>query len=281
MKPTQGLSPRFVIGLIVLAITLTFPLKQAWAQTCATGAYDMLDWMTLDPSYRQNGYYLKGYRDDNSFSNPLYTYISGDQINWIKHDNQKIWDVMHIANGQIYWWITELDKFCDGTTYNWGSATGQDYKQQLANGAYGLLAMDRCTVPGSGSLIANTDTRYVRKVYCSVHCTQDLGAGVKFWVDGPFTVTYGGNLPSNIQVLKLTYMYNCATASGTGRYADVSQCKDYEAYYLSKTYGLLRWELYHRDITDFGVQFTKKDRITYNQLVGPFAGSANPYHPCF
>jgi hypothetical protein len=236
----------------------------------------MLDWMTMDPNLRQNGYHLEGYHLSGAYAHPLYTYVFGDKIYWIKHDNQKIWDVNRIVNGKIYWWITEMDKLPGHTeSYDWGTADGRDYKESLGNNGLGFWAMNRCTTPGPGSEVAFPNADYARKVDCNTSQTQPL-KHAKFWVNGPMNIAAGGDL-GTISVLKLTYMYNCNTAIGSGPGAAVSDCETYEAFYFSKTYGLVRWELYKGPA---GGPFNLDSRTTFNQIVA-FGPLANPIHPCF
>ena len=49
-----------------------------------------------------------------------------------------------------------------------------------------------------------------------------------------YKTSLGGNLPENLDVLVVSYRYNCDTAYGN--------CQDREEYTVSKRYGLVQWD---------------------------------------
>lgn len=265
MKSTQKFEKQalraLILGLALMAVAISalfptpipspFHLTDVAAVTCTSSQYDMLDYMTLDPDYSPY-FHLEG-------THPLWTYVSGSKVYWIKNIHGGVWDINRANNGNIYWWATEVE---GGT---WDNATGKSYRAFSPNSGQGLLAMRRCTTPGSGSLIVNTDTAYQVFTGCSPRAPQNV-LTAKFKVEGPVTLDVGGNLGS-LRVLKLTYKYNCDSSA--------SNCTAYEVYWLDKTYGLVRWEKY---VPPFSGPVNSS---TFNLIVPNENGVVIPQTPCF
>jgi hypothetical protein len=229
-------------------------------QICAPGQEDMLDWLTLDPQYRQS-YHLWGAHD-------LYTYVNGSKIYWIKHHNGGVWDAIKITNGKIYWWATELEGD-DPDAVSWQNADGGRYRQFLANNGLGLLATNRCVKPGSSASKQVTyDTIWQRVIDCDQRDTHNLGTSIKFQVSDRSTVNVGGFL-GNLEVIKLTYKYFCDVS--------FSGCQKYEVYWLNKRYGLVRWEKYEAPFS--GGTPVRTASSTFNYLVS--GAGVVPKTPCF
>lgn len=64
--------------------------------------YDMLSWMTMDPSLRAN-YHMSG------SANPVYTSVLSDRFLWTKSSSGFPWDIQLYDNKYIYLGVTELD----------------------------------------------------------------------------------------------------------------------------------------------------------------------------
>ena len=83
---------------------------------------------------------------------------------------------------------------------------------------------------------------------------------------GPYNVSFGGSLPSNMPTLVVSYRYNCNSNYGN--------CGDKEEYYLSKRYGLVQWV--HYTLSN-GI-YHQQQKSVFNQLRG---GTTSPKFVCF
>lgn len=241
-----------VIGLLkvtLLAGVLGFT-TQAKAEpttTCPAGTYDMLDWMTMDADLRST-YHLEG------SSNPLYTVMEADKFYWVKGPLGYPWDIQLYDNNDIYLWITELSY-----------SVPESYKKFTNNTNMPLVP--RCATAGSpGSTIKVANTNYDLHTNCSQNCSVTLGlqnAVNEVW--GPYSISVGGNLPTNLQALVISYRYNCDQ-----NYT----CGDKEEYYVNQRYGLVQWIHY---VWASG-NYIQVQKTVFNQLV---AGVVTPSFPCF
>lgn len=219
---------------------------------CPSGTYDMLDWMTLDSSLRSN-YHMEG------TSNPLYTIWEpgSGKFYWVKGGLGYPWDIQLYDNKYIYLWVTEM---------SW--SVPQSYKKFTNN--TNLPLVPRCATAGTpGSTIKVSNTNYDLHTNCSQSCSVTLGLQTsinQLW--GPYTYTFGGDLPANLKTLMISYRYNCN--------ANYSNCGDKEEYYLAQKYGLVQWVHYVR-IPATGA-YAQLQKTVYNKLV---AGVVTPDFPCF
>ena len=223
--------------------------KSARAETtmnCGSGTYDMLDWMTLDSNLR-GSHHLAG------SANPMYTNLAEKKFYWTKGGNGSPWDIQLFDNHYIYLWITEL---------NWNNP--RTFKKFASNTNMPLVP--RCAKAGyPGSTILVPDTSYQTYSDCTHYVTQNLRQGLnQVW--GPYQLTLGGDLPSNLKVLVASYRYNCDSS--------YQNCSDKEEYYLAQKYGLVEWV--HYSLVSGTYQM--KQKTVFNQLV---AGTTTPYFPCF
>jgi len=238
-----------VLCLLAVAFFGSAMAKSARAETtinCPSGTYDMLDWMTLDSSLR-GSYHMAG------SANPLYTKMETGKFYWTKGGNGSPWDIQLFDNHFIYLWITEL---------NWNNP--KTFKKFAANTNMPLVP--RCAKAGyPGSTIRVPNTSYKTYSDCNHYIKQSLRQGVnQVW--GPYRVTLGGELPSNLQVLVASYRYNCDS-----RYTN---CGDKEEYYLAKKYGLVQWAHYSLKSGTYQMQ----QKTVFNHVV---AGTSTPDFPCF
>src|SRR5260370_14561337 len=193
---------------LVTIISLGYPTRSVAESTmaCPSGTYDMLDWMTLDSDLRAT-YHMEG------TSNPLYTNIMSGKFYWIKGGLGYPWDIQLYDSKYIYLWITEL---------SW--TVPQSYKKFTNNTNLPLLP--RCATAGttaSGSTIKVPNTNYDLHTNCSQTCSVTLGlqTGInQVW--GPYSYSFGGSLPNNLQTLSISYpstsditYQNCVTNMDT------------------------------------------------------------------
>jgi hypothetical protein len=213
---------------------------------CPAGTYDMLDWMTLDSSLRSN-YHMAGN------ANPLYSTISSGKFHWTKGANGTPWDIQLYDSKYIYLWITE---------YDWNNP--HSYKKFTNN--TNLPLTPRCAKAGfPGSVIKVPNTSYQTYTDCTHYTTRNLlKSNNQVW--GPYKISLGGNLPSNLNVLVASYRYNCDN--------NYSNCRDKEEYYLAQRYGLVQWVHYALA----GGKYQMKQKTVFNRLS---KGGTTPDFRCF
>jgi len=240
-----------VLGVLCLGLTLflslsTRPAEAESTMSCPSGTYDMLDWMTLDSGLRSS-YHMKG------SANPLYTSMAPGKFYWTKGGAGTPWDIQLYDNNYIYLWITEL---------NWNDP--HTFKKFSTNTNVPLVP--RCAKAGTpGSILYVPNTSYQTYADCTHYITQNLKKGVnQVW--GPYNVSLGGNLPSNLKVLVASYRYNC-----DGNYGN---CGDKEEYYLAQKYGLVQWVHYSL----VSGKYQTQQKTVFNQLT---SGGNKPSFPCF
>jgi hypothetical protein len=224
---------------------------------CPSGTYDMLDWMTMDSSLRST-YHLEG------TNNPVYTVVGPGKFYWVKSGRGYPWDIQLYDNKFIYLFITELSY-----------TVPQSYKKFPNNTANttNLPLVPRCAsawrTGHPGSTIKVTNTNYDLHTNCSNTCSVTLGlenAVNSVW--GPYTYTYGGNLPPNLKTLVIHYRYNCS--------ANYAICDDEEDYYLAQRYGMVQW-VHYVWIPAIG-KYEQLQKTVLNKLV---VGVTTPHFPCF
>jgi len=245
-----------LVGMLVTTACLLAALAsphRALAEStiaCPSGTYDMLDWMTLDSDLRST-YHLEG------TSNPVYTVMQSGKFLWVKSGRGYPWDIQLYDNKYIYLWITEL---------SWN--VPQSYKKFTGN--TNLPLVPRCATAGKpGSTIKAANTNYDLHTNCSNTCSVTLGlenATNSVW--GPYTYTYGGNLPANLKTLVIHYRYNCS--------ANYAICDDEEDYYLTQRYGMVEW-IHYVWIPAIG-KYEQLQKTLLNKLV---VGVTTPHFPCF
>ena len=237
---------------LVTIISLGYPTRSVAESTmaCPSGTYDMLDWMTLDSDLRAT-YHMEG------TSNPLYTNMMSGKFYWIKGGLGYPWDIQLYDSKYIYLWITEL---------SW--SVPQSYKKFSNN--TNLPLVPRCATAGTtapGSTIKVPNTNYDLHTNCSQTCSVTLGlqTGInQVW--GPYSYSFGGSLPNNLQTLVISYRYNCDN--------NYSNCSDKEEYYLGQKYGLVQWVHY----TLVNGSYVQQQKSVFNQLS---AGVTVPKFQCF
>jgi hypothetical protein len=236
-----------VTALLWIALFQNASLAHAESTiSCPSGEYDMLDWMTMDSGLRSSEY-LTG------SSNSIYTSIWPGKFWWTKSGLGYPWDIQLYDNNYIYLWITELD---------WNNP--QTFKK-FANNTNMPLA-PRCAKGGfPGSTIIVPDTSYQTYTDCTHYTTQNLKTGVnQVW--GPYTLSFGGDIPNNIKTLVVSYRYNCDS--------NYRNCGDKEEYYLTQRYGLVQWTHYRL----INGSYQQQQKSVFNAIR---KGVANPVFTCF
>ena len=210
----------------------------------------MLDWMTMDSDLRAKDH-LEG------TSNPLYTVLQSDKFFYIKSGRGFPWDINLYDNKFIYLWVTELS-----------FTVPQSFKKFLDN--TNVPFVPRCARAGfPGSTIRAINTNYELHTNCSSTCSVTLGlenAMNSLW--GPYTFTYGGNLPPNLKTLVIHYRYNCN--------ANDTICDDQENFYFTQRYGWVQW-IHYVWIASLG-KYEQVQKTVLNKLV---VGVTAPEFPCF
>jgi len=248
-RKRTALSFTFLFTIAACSLTILAKPTPASAETtisCPPGTYDMLDWMTMDSDLRST-YHMEGTR------NPIYTVMESGKFYWVKSGLGYPWDIQIYDNNYIYLSVTEL---------SW--TVPESYKKFTKN----LKLVPRCAVAGNpGSTITVTNTNYDLHTNCSSTCSVTLGlqdAINEVW--GPYNYTFGGDLPSNLKTLVISYRYNCT--------ANYATCMDKEEYYVTQRYGLVQWVHYVFVNGSWG----QVQKTVLNQMV---VGVVTPYFPCF
>src|SRR5215472_15189788 len=243
----------FLVAMTACFVTMLARPTQAVGETtisCPPGMYDMLDWMTLDSDLRGT-YHLEG------TSNPIYTIVDPATFYWVKGGLGYPWDIQLYDNKYIYLWITELS-----------FTVPQSYKKFTDN--TNLPLVPRCATAGMpGSTIKVSNTNYDLHTNCSNTCSVTLGLQNSInQVLGPYSFTFGGDLPSNLKTLVISYRYDCNSS--------YTVCNNKEEYYVAQRYGLVQWVDYVW--IPATRSYAQLQKTIFNKLV---VGVVTPYFPCF
>jgi hypothetical protein len=148
------------------------------------------------------------------------------------------------------------------TDYAWNDP--ESYKKFTDNTNMPLTP--RCAQGGfPGSTIVVPNTSYEIHTSCSSYTNHDLKKAVnQVW--GPYNLSLGGILPSNLPTLVVSYRYSCDDS--------YNNCSNKEEYYFSQRYGLVQW-IYYKLING---QYVQQNKSVFNTLS---SGSVAPDFPCF
>ena len=240
---------RFLLLIAAFVGVTLFACEGMQAQSttsCPAGTYDMLDWMTMDSSLRSSNH-LTG------TANPIYTNMSSNKFYWIKGGNGSPWDIQLYDSRYIYLWITE---------YAWSDPA--TYKKFRYNTNMPLAP--RCAKAGKpGSTITVPDTSYDIYTDCQHYTTHNLRKAVnQVW--GPYSMSFGGNLPANLPTLVVSYRYICDNS--------YSNCGDKEEFYLTQKYGLVQWVHYAL----ISGKYQQQQKSVFNTLK---SGTTTPNFVCY
>lgn len=223
--------------------------------SCTSNQYDMAQWVQMSRSIAVSSH-LTGN------ANPLYygdrLYDSPVEMVQMKGASGYPWDVNILTDRYIYQWVTE-NNWTDPTTYK-AFAT-----------KFTMPWMPRCinkpAIPGKLATITVANPAY--SVYgsnCTLQTTKFLGNTVnEVW--GPFSGTFGGNLPSPTTYLELSYRYSCDI--------NYNNCAYKETFDWVQNYGLVRWTYY---VLQNGV-YVQQQQSNFNTLAA--GGTPTPSTPCF
>lgn len=216
--------------------------------------YDMLAWMTMDPSLAAS-HHLSGN------ANPIYTTVQSDRFFWTKTGQGFPWDIQLYDNNYIYLWVTEL---------NWQNPNTFKVFHDPKLGDYNLPLVPRFAqagFPGSKITIPPSNTTYETHSDCTTFTSQKLG-GVVNTVWGPYQETLGGDLPANLETLVISYQYSCNS--------QLQSCKNKEEFHIAKPYGLVKWQ--HQALQADG-NYAPPDNVTVLNMVK--TGQVQPFTTCF
>jgi hypothetical protein len=216
--------------------------------------YDMLAWMTMDPTLAAS-HHMSG------TANPIYTNVASDRFFWTKTGQGYPWDIQLYDNNYIYLWVTEL---------NWQNPSTYKVFHDPLLGDYNLPLVPRFAqggFPGSKVTVAASSSTYETHSDCNTFITQKLG-GVVNTVWGPYSENLGGDLPDNLQTLVISYQYSCDSS--------LQNCKNKEEFHVAKPYGLVKWQ--HQKLQADGT-YAPPDNVTYLDKVA--TGQVKPYTVCF
>jgi hypothetical protein len=214
--------------------------------------YDMLQWMTMDPS-------LSAAHHMSGTANPIYTTVLPDRFYWTKSGQGFPWDVKLYDNNFIYLWATEWD---------WNNPSTYKVFRSPALGNYNMPMVARFAQGGyPGSTIKVSDSTYEIHTSCSHYTTKSLGYVItELW--GPYNESLGGTLPNNLETLIISYRYSCDST--------YSNCNHKEEFHVAKPYGLVKWQ--HQLLQSDGT-YAPPDNVTYiNKVV---SGQTTVVTTCF
>lgn len=216
--------------------------------------YDMLAWMTMDPSLAAS-HHMSGNH------NPIYTDVKSDRFFWTKTGQGFPWDIQLYDSKYIYLWVTELD---------WQNPSTFKVFHDPVLGDFNLPLVPRSAqagFPGSKITIPPSETTYETHTDCNTFTAQKLG-GVVNTVWGPYTESLGGDLPDNLQTLVISYQYSCDSSLQT--------CKNKEEFHVAKPYGLVKWQ--HEALQSDGT-YAPPDNVTILNKLS--TGQVAPFTTCF
>ena len=100
---------------------------------------------------------------------------------------------------------------------------------------------------------------------CNHHTTHNLKKAIN-QLYGPYTLSFGGNIPGSQKTLVISYRYNCDS--------NYSNCGDKEEYYVAQRYGLLQWVHYAL----IKSKYVQQQKSVFNTLS---SGGTTPNFVCF
>lgn len=221
-------------------------------KTYVATTYDMLSWMTMSPTLSSD-HHMAG------TANPLFTSKTSSRMYWTKAMAGYPWDIQLYDKNYIYLWVTELD---------WMNPRTFKVFHSPRLGKFNLPLVPRYAKGGyPGSSVKISDSTYEIHSDCNTFVTKNLGHVInEVW--GPYKETLGGQLPSNLQTLVISYRYSCD--------ANYANCANKEEFHVAKPYGLVKWQ--HQSLGANG-SYNSPDNVTYfNHLA---SGQTSPITSCF
>jgi hypothetical protein len=250
--------PVLLAALVCLTgcgVNLTNPAAPALTPTpkaSVTQTYDMLAWMTMRSDMSASNHMA-------GTANPLYTHLGSDRFFWTKQASGYPWDIQLFDKNYIYLWVTEL---------NWQDPRTFKAFHNAARGKFNLPLVPRWAHGGyPGSNVKISDSSYEIHSDCNTFVTKNLGHVInEVW--GPYKESLGGQLPSNLTTLVISYRYSCDV--------NYSNCANKEEFHVAQPYGLVKWQ--HQSLGSNGT-YNPPDNVTYFNHVA--AGQTTPITSCF
>jgi len=222
------------------------------AKSNLTQYYDMLTWMTMSPTMSVD-HHMAG------TANPLFTSTTSSRMYWTKTAAGYPWDIQLYDKNFIYLWVTELD---------WQNPRTFKVFHSPTLGKFNLPLVPRWAKAGyPGSSVKISDSSYEIHSDCNAFVRKNLGHVInEVW--GPYKETLGGQFPSNLQTLVISYRYSCD--------ANYSNCANKEEFHVAKPYGLVKWQ--HQALGSNGT-YNAPDNVTIFKRVA--SGQTTPVTACF
>lgn len=157
-----------------------------------------------------------------SISNPLYTYLNSGQVWYVKSPNGYPWDVNLFDDQYVYQKITENV---------WGEPT--TFKSFMSSNwpGGGLAWCPRFFDPlVRQNPIVTLDSTYRIYSDCSTFESMNLGL-VQTHLMGPVVMSFGGDLPSALETISISYQW------GNGQ--------NLEMFHYARGYGWVEWIKYN------------------------------------
>jgi hypothetical protein len=246
--------------IVVFAIALgSAATAQTNSKFPAANTIDVLQWMVMQAADK-NGSPLASHFHMTGNANPLFTSMQTDRFFWTKTGSGYPWDVQLYDDNYIYLWVTEL---------NWQDPTTYKVFRGRQSGNFNLPLAPRFVTLGdtSGKLasIEITDSSYEIHTSCTNYTIKNLGNVInEVW--GPYSETFGGDLPANLRTIVLSYRYSCD--------AFYSNCGDKEEFHLAYPFGLVHWQ--HQKWNGTGYN-PPDNQTTFNHVS---TGTVNPAISC-
>jgi hypothetical protein len=182
-----------------------------------------------------------------------------DRFYWTKTGQGYPWDIQLYDDNYIYLWVTEVD---------WHNPNTFKVFNSPRLGYFNLPLVPRFAQGGfPGSTIKISDSTYEIHTDCNTFTTKSLSHVInEVW--GPYTESLGGELPSNLQTLVISYRYACDSTYGN--------CKDKEEFHVAKPYGIVKWQ--HQKLQADGTYAAPDNVSLFNKVV---TGQAQVVTTCF
>ncbi|MGC2198511.1 MAG: hypothetical protein WA628_27830 [Terriglobales bacterium] len=242
-----------LVGLTGCGVNMANPADPHLTPTANLAqTYDMLSWMTMSPTLSSD-HHMAG------TANPLYTKKTSTRMYWTKAASGYPWDIQLFDQNYIYLWVTELD---------WMNPRSFKAFHSPRLGKFNLPLVPRYAKGGfPGSSVKISDSSYEIHSDCNTFVTKNLGHVInEVW--GPYKESLGGQLPSNLPTLVISYRYSCD--------ANYANCANKEEFHVAKPYGLVKWQ--HQSLGGNGT-YNPPDNVTYfNHVV---SGQTSPITSCF
>jgi len=298
----------YVIGLVLLALTVCWASPQAFGQIQSTiscpaghGYWDVLSVMMMDPGLA-TGYHMEGITGGLPSS---YIYTMWDQsqnkLYYTKNPQGNPWDINLYDSNYVYQWITELQSW-EGSNHWNDPRSCRKFNNGSGNSTsdFSMRWSARCASPGgANSTFWNpppttqpNNTNYYTYVDQDLQSPgQDLGYSfLKLATTEKMKITDHRATPAetfSITTLPLEYHYSCSVSG------NINSCQSREIFdygvdtdvnpvdKIKHSYGWVRWRLYENATggnAKLPPVWVLSNISTSNHLM---AGQVTPNFQCF